>query len=118
MRHFRYFLQVHNFIMFTDNQPLVKALHKQLDPWSTLQQRHLSHVDTVSGYLVRHQKFRDPTEHRWNLFESLLGGLLTSLAILDRTTRWPEVCPYVHDITAASCARAFMARSHILASDL
>ena len=52
VRHFRYFLQVQNFIMFTDNQPLVKALHKQLDPWSTLQQRHLSYYTSVSIQLT------------------------------------------------------------------
>ena len=30
VRHFRYLLEGRNFIMFTDHQPLVKSLHKQL----------------------------------------------------------------------------------------
>ena len=34
--------------MFTDHQPLVKSLHKQSDPWSTRQQRHLSHISEHS----------------------------------------------------------------------
>ena len=43
----------------------------------------------------------------------IVGPLPTSrrytylLTILDRTTRWPEAVP-LQDITAASCARAFM----------
>ena len=48
VRHFRYFLEGQNFIMFTDHQPLVKSLHKQSDPWSTRQQRHLSYVSEHS----------------------------------------------------------------------
>ena len=34
--------------MFTDHQPLVKSLHKQSDPWSTWQQRHLSYISEHS----------------------------------------------------------------------
>ena len=34
-------------------------------------------------------------------------GYTYLLTILDRTTRWPDVVP-LQDITAASCARAFM----------
>ena len=34
--------------MFTDHQPLVKSLHKQSDPWSTRQQRHLSYISEHS----------------------------------------------------------------------
>ena len=48
VRHFRYFLEGRNFIMFTDHQPLVKSLHKQSDPWSTRQQRHLSYISEHS----------------------------------------------------------------------
>ena len=48
VRHFRYFLEGRNFIMFTDHQPLVKSLHKQSDLWSTRQQRHLSYISEHS----------------------------------------------------------------------
>ena len=48
VRHFRYFLEGRNFIMFTDHQPLVKSLHIQADPWSTRQQRHLSYISEHS----------------------------------------------------------------------
>ena len=48
VRHFRYFLEGRNFIMFTDHQPLVNSLHKQSDPWSTRQQRHLSYISEHS----------------------------------------------------------------------
>ena len=48
VRHFRYFLEGRNCIMFTDHQPLVKSLHKQSDPWSTRQQRHLSYISEHS----------------------------------------------------------------------
>ena len=34
--------------MFTDHQPLVKPLRKQLDPWSPRQQRHLSYISEHS----------------------------------------------------------------------
>ena len=34
--------------MFTDHQPLVKSLHKQSDPRSTRQQRHLSYISEHS----------------------------------------------------------------------
>ena len=46
VRHFRYFLEGRNFIMFTDHQPLVKSLHKQSDPWSTRQ--HMSRHPELS----------------------------------------------------------------------
>lgn len=48
VRHFRFMLEGRPFIMFTDHHPLVKALHKQAEPWSARQQRHLSYISEYS----------------------------------------------------------------------
>ena len=48
VRHFRFILEGRPFIIFTDHHPLVKALHKQAEPWSARQQRHLAYVSEYS----------------------------------------------------------------------
>jgi len=48
VRHFRFTLEGRQFIIFTDHHPLVKALHKQAEPWSARQQRHLAFVSEYS----------------------------------------------------------------------
>jgi hypothetical protein len=42
--HFRYMLEGRGFVVFTDHNPLVGALHRRLDPASARQQRHLSFI--------------------------------------------------------------------------
>jgi hypothetical protein len=44
IRHFRYMLEGRGFVVFTDHKPLVGALHRQSDPVSARQQRHLSFI--------------------------------------------------------------------------
>jgi hypothetical protein len=44
IRHFRYLLEGRSFMVFTDHKPLVGALHRQSDPISARQQRHLSFI--------------------------------------------------------------------------
>jgi hypothetical protein len=44
IRHFRYMLEGRSFVVFTDNKPLVGALHRRSDPVSARQQRHLSFI--------------------------------------------------------------------------
>jgi cleavage and polyadenylation specificity factor subunit 1 len=48
VRHFRFMLEGRAFTMYTDHDPLVKALHKQAEPWSARQQRHLSYISEYS----------------------------------------------------------------------
>ena len=48
VRHFRFTLEGRLFVMFTDHHPLVKALHKQSEPWSARQQRHLAYISEYS----------------------------------------------------------------------
>ena len=48
VRHFRFMLEGRQFIMFTDHKPLVTALHKQSEPWSARQQRHLAYISEYS----------------------------------------------------------------------
>jgi hypothetical protein len=44
IRHFRYMLEGHGFVVFTDHKPLVGALLRRSDPVSARQQRHLSFI--------------------------------------------------------------------------
>lgn len=44
IRHFRYFLEGRLFSAFTDHKPLVSAISKISDPWSSRQQRHLAYI--------------------------------------------------------------------------
>ena len=48
VRHFRFTLEGRPFIMYTDHHPLVRALHKEAEPWSARQQRHLSYISEYS----------------------------------------------------------------------
>jgi hypothetical protein len=41
IRYFRYMLEGRRLIVFTDHKPLTFALHKQAEPWTARQQRHL-----------------------------------------------------------------------------
>jgi hypothetical protein len=44
IRHFRYLLEGRSFVVFTDHNPLVGALHRRSDLISALQRRHLSFI--------------------------------------------------------------------------
>ena len=44
IRHFRYFLDGRNFVVFTDHKPLTFAMSKVSEPWSARQQRHLAFI--------------------------------------------------------------------------
>ena len=48
VRHFRFMLEGRAFTIFTDHQPLVRAMGKQAEPWSARQQCHLSYVSEYS----------------------------------------------------------------------
>jgi cleavage and polyadenylation specificity factor subunit 1 len=44
IRHFRHLLEGRDFIVYTDHKPLVGALHRTSDPWTSRQCRQLSYV--------------------------------------------------------------------------
>jgi cleavage and polyadenylation specificity factor subunit 1 len=48
VRHFRFTLEGRPFIIFTDHHALEKAVHKQAEPWSARQQRHLAYISEYS----------------------------------------------------------------------
>ena len=45
IRHFRFLLEAHTFMAFTDHKPLTFAMSKRSEPWSARQQRHLLHFE-------------------------------------------------------------------------
>ena len=58
VRHFRYFLEAHSFIAYTDHKPLTLAFAKVSDPWSPRQQRHLAYISEFTMD-VRHIAGKD-----------------------------------------------------------
>ena len=58
VRHFRYFLEAHSFIAYTDHKPLTLAFAKVSDPWSPRQQRHLAYISEFTTD-VRHIAGKD-----------------------------------------------------------
>ena len=44
IRHFRCMLEGRNFSAYTDHKPLVQAISKSSEPWTSRQQRHLSYI--------------------------------------------------------------------------
>ncbi len=53
IKHFRFMLEGRSFTVFTDHRPLVGALSRRSDPWSSRQQRHLSFITEFSP-TIRH----------------------------------------------------------------
>ena len=53
VHHFRYFLEAHPFIAYTDHKPLTLAFAKVSNPWSPRQQRHLAYISEFTTD-VRH----------------------------------------------------------------
>ena len=53
VRHFRYFLEGRQFVIFTDHKPLTFALNRTSEPWSARQQRHLSAISEFTTN-IRH----------------------------------------------------------------
>jgi hypothetical protein len=53
IKHFRFMLEGRPFTVFTDHRPLVGALSRRSDPWSSWQQRHLSFIAEFSP-TIRH----------------------------------------------------------------
>ena len=58
VRHFRYFLEARDFIVYTDHKPLTLAFGKVSDPWSPRQQRHLAYISEFCTD-VRHVSGKD-----------------------------------------------------------
>jgi hypothetical protein len=42
IRHFRFMLEGHSFVVFTDHRPLLGSLSRISDPWSAWQHRQLT----------------------------------------------------------------------------
>ena len=58
VRHFRYFLEARDFVVYTDHKPLTLAFGKVSDPWSPRQQRHLAYISEFCTD-VRHVSGKD-----------------------------------------------------------
>ena len=58
IRHFRYFLEGRQFIVFTDHKPLTFCMAKTSDPWSSRQQRHLAYISKFTTD-IRHVQGKD-----------------------------------------------------------
>ncbi len=67
IRHFRYLLEGCNFVVFTDQKPLVGALHRRSDPISTCQQRHLSFIAEFAP-IIRHITGKSNITHIQNIY--------------------------------------------------
>ncbi|GFO09449.1 Pol polyprotein [Plakobranchus ocellatus] len=48
IRHFRFFLEGRSFTAYTDHKPLIGAMSKLSDPWTSRQQRHLAFISEFS----------------------------------------------------------------------
>ena len=58
IRHFRYFLEGREFIVFTDHKPLTFCMAKASNPWSSRQQRHLAYISEFTTD-IRHVQGKD-----------------------------------------------------------
>ena len=50
----RTFLDACNFVVYTDYKPHTFALAKEADPWSALQQRHLTYISEYAIHWLSH----------------------------------------------------------------
>lgn len=58
VRHFRYFLEGREFVVYTDHKPLTFCMAKSSDPWSSRQQRHLAYISEFTTD-IRHVQGKD-----------------------------------------------------------
>ena len=94
VRHFRHVIEGRSCTLLTDHQPLISAVRKVGDPWSSRQQRHLA---SIAEYLsdVRHRKGKD------NVVADALSrapvDAVTLGVSLERVARAQQECSIIKD---------------------
>jgi len=98
VRHFRWMLTSAVFTIFTDHKPLIHAIHKDGEPWSPRQARHLSYISEFSTDL-QHLPGKDNP-----VADALSRDLLPAEEIINAVAVAASIPPARFAVEQASCS--------------